>query len=417
MVTNLPFLEARERFLPIKGEALRARMLRDPRLSADERQCLGKLFDLIAARFHFDFREKLEQLRTAYDPFDPDCDLLPSPQPSASQEGQRETFARAIISLLQDANYVEMPREQVLACAEFQSQSGVVVQADLSDYSQLRLFYRGIRHEVLTVRLWQRPWRRRSQMSHVFSRVALLVQLAKTPQGPMFLKLFKNVVAEDLEMLLPHVRIRMRLIDHLKIGSSVAGGVATAALKVFTAAILSPWVLLLVISGCLGSALRAVFSFLSCKTKYMQTISSNLYFQNLANNTSAIVNLIDCAEAEECKELLLAYYILYVERSHALTQLELHRRVEQWLQTEFGVDADFDIRDAVRKLHDKGLLTRRPLPNQSSSGTEEILNVYDLPSSLRRLDAALDAYYAYNHHALAPDQDRLADEQWPPTGS
>ena len=120
----------------------------------------------------------------------------------------------------------------------------------------------------------------------------------------MFLKLFKNVVAEDLEMLLPYVRIRMRLLDHVKIGSSVVGGVATAILKAFTAAILSPWVMLLILSGFLWSAIRSVYSFFSSKTKYMQALSSNLYFQNFANNTSALTQLVDYAETEECKELL-----------------------------------------------------------------------------------------------------------------
>jgi hypothetical protein len=106
------------------------------------------------------------------------------------------------------------------------------------------------------VRLWLMPWRRKNEKAHVFSRVALLVRLAERPNGPVFLKLFKNVVAEDLEMLLPFVRIRMRLLDHLKIGSSVAGGVATASWKVLTATILSPWLLLLVMSGFLGAVSR-----------------------------------------------------------------------------------------------------------------------------------------------------------------
>ena len=246
-------------------------------------------------------------------------------------------------------------------------------------------------------------------MSHVFSRVAVLVQLAKSVNGPVHLKLFKNVVAEDLEMLLPHVRIRMRLVDHLKIGSSVAGGVLTAGIKVFTAAILSPWVLLLIISGCMGAAVRAVFSFLSSKTKYMQTLSSNLYFQNVANNASALAHLIDCAESEECKELLLAYCILYVERDEDYSQPELDRRVEQWLRAEFGVAADFDVRDAVGKLAEKGLLVRRAVTRDGGSNAPaEVLKVLDLPSSLRRLDAELDARYAYHQATESPAGDRLA---------
>ena len=240
----------------------------------------------------------------------------------------------------------------------------------------------------------------------------MLVRLAKHPNGPVFLKLFKNVVAEDLEMLLPYVRIRMRLMDHLKIGSSVAGGVATASWKVITATILSPWLLLLVGFGFTVAAIRGVFSFLSSRTKYMQTLSSSLYFQNLANNSSALAHLIDSAEEEQCKELLLAYYVLYAERNRDFTQAQLDQRVEQWLRTEFGLDADFAVPDAVRTLAEKNLLVRRPSPALGSEATDGVLKVYDLPSTLRRLDEVWDGYYS-SRGVLPPQEDRLADGDWP----
>jgi hypothetical protein len=412
VVPHLPFLEVRERFLPIKQAALLEHMLGDPRLSAGEREQLRTLSEMMAARFHFEFREKLEHLKTLYDPFDPDCDTLPLPAALDDPEAKQEELAGAFAQLLLEANYVKMPREQVVACAEYQSQTGLVVKANLSDYAQLQVFYRGIRHESRTVRLWLTPWRQKCETLHVFSRVVLLVRLAKHPQGPVFLKLFKNAVVEDLEMLLPYVRIRMRLLDHLKIGSSVAGGVATAGWKVFTATILSPWLLLLVMFGFTGAAIRGFFGFLSSKTKYMQALSFNLYFQNLANNTSVLAHLIDSAEAEECKELLLAYYILYVERRRDCTQNELDRRAEQWLRTEFGLDVDFDISGAVRKLVEKNLLVRRPSPASGSAAAEDVLKVYDLPSTLRRLDAVWDAYCSCGGVQL-PKQDRLADADWP----
>lgn len=412
MSASLEFLEVRERFLPVKLAGLRERMLRDPRLSAAERKHLGKLFRMIVARFHFEFREKLEHLKTVYGPFDPDCDTIPTGEAAEGGPPQPEELARAFEELLLGANYVEMPREQVVACAEHHSQTGLVVSANFSNYAQLRVFHRGVRRRRRTFRPWLTPWRRRAETVHVFSRVALLVRLAGPATGPVFLKLFKNVVAEDLEMLLPHVRIRMRPLDHLKIGSSLAGGAATAAWKALTAAILSWWVFLLVMSGFVGACVRGVFSFVSSKTRYMQALTNNLYFQNLANNTSALAHLVDTAEAEECKELLLAYYMLYVEHDRDYTQEELDRRVEQWLQAEFDLDVDFEVPDAVRKLLDKGIVVRRPAA-QGAPAADGVLKVYDLPSTLRRLDKVWDEYFSYNG-TLAPEEDRLADAVWPP---
>lgn len=398
LVQRLEFLKSRERFIPIRLPALCDRMLADGRLSAEERQQLDVLFRMVAARFHFEFHEVFTELEEAYDPFDPDRDTLPSGEVADRGDARRE-LAERFERLLLDANYVEMPANQVIACAEYPSQRRLCVRANLSDYAELRVFYRGIRQTTREVPSWLRPWRTATESRHVFSRVALLVRLAKDPDGPVYLKLFKNVVAEDLEMLLPYVRIQMRWRDHLKVGSSVAGGVATAAWKVLTAAILSPVLLALVIGGFAGAAFRGVMSFLSSRTKYLQTLSSSLYFQNLANNSSVIGHLVDVAEAEECKELLLAYFLLYVERDRDFTQPQLDRRVEQWLRTEYGIEADFEIRDAIEKLCDKQLLVRRP--------GADVLKVFDLPTTLRKLDEVWDGYFEYNGASRAAD--RVAD--------
>ena len=111
----------------------------------------------------------------------------------------------------------------------------------------------------------------------------------------------------------------MRLLDHMKISSSVAGGVVTASWKAFAAAVLSRWMFLLLMFSFMGAAIRGVFSFFSSKTRYMHALAANLYFRTLANNSSVLTYLLDSAEAEECKETLLGYYLLFVERGQALT--------------------------------------------------------------------------------------------------
>lgn len=413
MAPFLPFLEARERFLPVTQAALQDKMLRDERLSGPERDQLRQLFAMIADRFHWESRGTLEHLKALYEPLDPDRESLSIVSAPAADAPGPKDFARAWEQLLLGANYVEMPRQQILACVEYQSETGLAVRASLADYAQLRVLYRGVRHQQRTFRPWLTPWRRCTETVHVLSRVAMLVRLASPHDQPVFLKLFKNVVAEDLEMLLPHVKIRMRWLDQVKIGSSVAGGVATAAWKAFSAAMLSPWLFLLILFGLAGATLRSVFSFFSSKTRYLHLLTSRLYFQNLANNTSLLAHLIDEAEAEECKELLLAYYILYLERHRDYTQQELDRRVEQWLQSKFGLNVDYEVSDAIRKLQEKDLLVRRPLAASRSTCAGDVLKVYDLPSALRRLDEAWDNHWCFDR-SRSPIEDRLADGSWPP---
>jgi hypothetical protein len=406
---GLQFLDQREHFLPVQPTALQQRMLLDPRISPTERRMLGKLFEMIAQRFHMEFRSRLEHVKYVYEPFDPDLDTQVAARPVTSNStAQREDLSRSFEQLLLDANYQEMPRERIVACTEFQANRNITVRASFQDYADLRVFFRGVRHETRAFRRWYVPWKGKEECVHVFTRLALLVRLVQHQPQAIFLKLFKNVVAEDLEMLLPYVRIRMRLIDQLKIGTSVVGGMATASWKFWTAAALSPWVLLAVGSGFTGTCIKGVTDFIASKTRYIHKLTTNLYFQNLANNSSMLAHVIDSAEAEQCKELLLAYFLLYVERNRDFTQVLLDRRAEQWLATEFGVAVDFDVSAAVQKLVDKELVVqRRPLP-----AGDGVLKVYDLPSSLRRLDDAWEDCFDDDFIPRSGEH-RLADGDWP----
>ena len=216
----------------------------------------------------------------------------------------------------------------------------------------------------------------------------------------------------------------------MKIGTSFVGGLATASWKFWTAAVLSPWVLLVVGCGFAGACVNGVTNFVASKTRYIQKLTTSLYFQNLANNSSMLAHVIDSAEAEQCKELLLAYFLLYVERNRDFTREQLDRRAEQWLAAEFGVTVDFDISAAVQKLLDKELVVqqRRPVAaatvnepvlkvfDSTSSTNEPVLKVYDLPSSLYRLDEAWEDCFEDNEISRGGEH-RLADADWPPFSS
>jgi hypothetical protein len=392
MTSTFQFLESRERYLPVTKSLLRERILSDERLTVKQREQFGSLFEMVAARFHFEYHRKLEHLKAVYGPFDPDVEALWPKEDRSSEAARREEFVRAYEQLLLEANYVEMPRGQVVACVEYQSQSGLHVESNLSDYADLRVFYRGICRQQRTFRPWQRPWKRAEESVHVFSRAALLVRLTRHAPQLVYLKLFKNVVAEDLEMLLPYVKTRMRLLDHLKIGSSMAGGITTTALKAFTAVVISWWLFILLLFGFAGAFTRGIFSFSSSRMKYVQALTANLYFRNLANNGSLLAHLVDTAEGEEFKEACLAYYLLHVERGQRFTRADLDQRIEAWFKAEFGLEIDFEIGDALRKLRALGLLDGDASEPRDPEG---VLTVCDPSEALRRLDAAWDGFFPH----------------------
>lgn len=415
----LSFLDDRERFLPVPTPLILRHVLQDPRLSDAERGQLETLFFMTQARFRFEFLERIEQLKILYDPFDPDRDTLPLREvPEEEREEQAAKLREGFRKLLIDGNYVELSRAELVACLELDSFCGLSIGVELDQYKDLHVFYRGLGEEDRPSRFGFLPWREKARKVRVFKRVALLVRTVEEGKDVIYMKLFKGVVLEDLKMLTPQVQIQMPVFAKFKIGSTVAGSLFAPALKLVMAAAFSTLLFVIVLAGCIGALVKGVFSFLSSKTKYMQTLSSSLYFQNLANNTSALARLVDAAEAEEAKEMLLAYFILYAERDRDYTMEELDQRVEEWVFEQFDERVDFEVDDAVRKLVQKDLMVERVVPPPAAgeapqSAARRILKVWDLTTTLRRLDEWWDNYFMANNNG-DPANDRLADGHWPP---
>ena len=428
-MNSIEILTSQERFLPFRPSQILDHLLRDSRLALNEREHLKMLAARITSRFHIEFYRRTERLKEIYDPFDPDRDTLAEEALSeVPLERQRAQLCLAFRKLLLESNYLELPRRQIVDCVELQNFGGLKVEANLDDYKDLAVFYRGAERHERNFRKWRQMFRKQAKTCTIFRRAAVLVRTVEQPER-IHLKLFKNIVAEDLEMVLPRVRVRMRLVDGLKIGSSLAGSVATAGWKAIAAAF-SPWLFMTMLGTFLGAMIRAVFSYMASKTRYMQLLSSNLYFQNLANNASVLAHLVDSAEAEESKEMLLAYFMLYVERDRDYTLEDLGRRIHQWVRDEFSLEVDFEVRNAVQKLIDGGLVVdRSPVGEPGSAGepnsadtptvgsavsldSRRILKVYDLPSALRRLDKAWDGLCPHGP-SLPPGIDRVAEGERP----
>ena len=420
MQTNDPldFLEVRERFLPIQVASIRKRILKDPRLSPLETERLSALFEMVQARFHFEFLEQIERLKVVYDPFNPDRDTLPLGDLSEEQlEQQRVELRERFRKLLVDGNYNELTHEQLVACLNLQSFGGLAVEVDLQEYADLLVYYRGLTDVHQPRRSWIMPWRKLTRSKRILKRIAILVRKKDDPNGHVVLKLFKDVALEDLKMMTPAVNIRMPFFVKAKVGSTVAGGLGTTAWKLmtwsFTVGFSGLILFLAILAGFIGAFLKGLFSFQASKTKYMQTLSSRLYFQSVANNVSALTQLVDAAEEEESKELLLAYFMLYVERDRDYSMDELDARVEAWIKKEFHRHVDFEVDDAVRKLVEKDLMVEREVAASGEETARTILKVHDLPTTLRRLDKWWDEYFPWNNDG-DPNNDRLADVDWPP---
>jgi len=218
------------------------------------------------------------------------------------------------------------------------------------------------------------------------------------------LRLFRNVPRADLEMLFPNTRVRMRLIDKLLIGvpALVSGGIVLTtklgASMVLLGSLFGYWLglhsqptelnqarvmVLAAGAAALGGYLWKQFSnFKNRKIRFMQALTQNLYFKNLDNNAGVFHRLANDAEEEESKEALLAYYFLLIS-PRALAKDELDRQIEDWFRQVWNCELDFEIDDALQKLHSLGLV-------EESAGS---LRAVTIDQGIRLLDQRWDNYF------------------------
>jgi hypothetical protein len=121
--------------------------------------------------------------------------------------------------------------------------------------------------------------------------------------------------------------------------------------SLFFLAALNPYVALGVVGGTLGYSARGVYGYLNTRQKYQLNLTQSLYFQNLDNNSGAIHRLLDEAEEQENREVMLAYYFLWRDAPpQGLLPAEIDHRVETYLAEHVEGHVDFEIGDALTKL-------------------------------------------------------------------
>src|SRR4051812_10020757 len=96
----------REHFIPLRKNDLAALLLRDKQLPVQQREAFRQFFALVSATFHFEYLAKLEELKDAYAPFDPDADTKAAKPLDPDERKTREdkVFA-AFASLMERANF------------------------------------------------------------------------------------------------------------------------------------------------------------------------------------------------------------------------------------------------------------------------------------------------------------------------
>jgi hypothetical protein len=387
----------REHFIPVRKADLVDKLCREPGLSAASADEFRRLARLVEATFHFEYHTRLEELKNAYDAFNPDSDTRTAESLSSAQRGERLTrlFA-AFTSLLERANFQRLSREQLLAALEGASDWGINLAVDLSVFDRLEIFCRGDVIGERTRRRWRNLWRLETVQLPVYQRLVVIFKLlpemikdARVDTDSVYVKFFKDIPKQDLEMLLPGTRFQMTRWEKGQIALPTLSGLAMTIFKIVSTALVLPvWGLLTLIGGTIGYGVKSYQGYLNTRQKYQLNLTQSLYYQNLDNNAGVLFRLLDEAEEQECREALLAYFLLWRGAgSDGWDQATLDHAAETWLKEKFGLDVDFEVDDALAKLVHLRVV-EQPSPGAFAGAP---INV-----ALQRLDETWDGCFAYN---------------------
>lgn len=350
-----------------------------------------------------------------YAAYDPDAETVPA---ASAGESPLARLQGRLDLLLQRANFERAPADVLVTRADREVLARLKLDPDLDALEEIAIYTRGRGQKAVTLRPVRKFFRLDEREVPTYRRVAILVRTRRDPQ--VALKLFKDVPLQDLELLVPTVRVKMRLLDKLKLSGS-SGAAAVSAWRLLRAlytyapgmakllavpfqALLLP--LAALITGIYGS--KTLLDYAKIRASYITALAEHLYAITMASNTAVLARLGAMAGDEDTKEVLLAYAILV--RAHApLAPEEVGRRVEAVLWDRYRVRPSFDTRDALHKLDELAICSRTP---------DGRVMALPIDAALRNVDRAWDEVYSARQRGSrrlrAAGVDPQAPQQEPP---
>lgn len=411
---------ARDQFIPVRKTDILDALVEQGQFASEEtRAKFRHVCRMLGAIYHYEYFDRLEELRRDYYYFNPELDSY-ARFDAAMLNRAYEQMIHSFTSVLKGANFVEVLREDIERTHRESALVRVSLRIPVEEFRDVQFFRRGHHYETLEIPRWF-GLRRKTVEALVYDDIVLLAAMKseadlatqagrkrrtrrKIRPGSVLIKYFRNIANSDLNALFPNAEVVMSVTDKFVLGVPALAGSIPILLNLWS----TMTVLFLVIGFYLGisaaveesqikSALAAVSGLVALggfimrqwvkyqrqSLKYQKELTDNIYYRNINNNAGIFDYIIGAAEEQECKEAFLAYYFLSTAPS---PQAMLDRRIEAWLKETFSINIDFEVDDALKKLDRLRLLKR----------DGERLSVLPPEETLARLDHQWDNYFQYN---------------------
>ncbi len=388
-----PVQTAREAFIPYSREELIELCIEDGRLAAADIPRFRAFCEILAAHYNFQFHKQLETLKRNYAPFDPDgVDHAAVVTEAVASDLRVERFAETLRTVLESANYTKLDDMAIHEAIANTALIDLQTEVDFNDFEEVVFYYRGAKPTTLELKRFY-FWTRKVT-TDIFSHVVLgikyknaayfhaqkrkLDKLNFTP-GLMYLYMYKNIPRYDLELLFPNVQLRMNLIDRLMFVLPALGAGVMVLMKALPNLLLVVALILFLTMGPAwvasigvheeqikdftpvlfaffsvaaalgGFAFKQYSGYQTRRMKFMKDVTDTLFFKNLATNSSVFHTVIDSAEEEEAKEVILVYYHL-LTTDVGCDPAELDAAIEAWLAEKGAPAVDFDMTMVLRNM-------------------------------------------------------------------
>ena len=390
--------ENREAYIPYRRTDIIDLCLKDGQLDTADTETFKDFCQILSAFYHFRFHKTLEIIKDNYVVFNPSADVQPLNEPSLDQYDEMEAkVVDAFKHILERANYIPLPESILQHALGKKSLINLRTQIDFNDFDQVLYYYRGDTDKTIKVKKFF-FWEEENTID-IFERIVLLIKFkgagyfcakkskknnseeVKFTPGKMYVYFYKNIPKHDVDLLFPNIETSMTWKDRLLFGIPAIGAAIPLILKALPNILLLIAAILLVFNApslvnllnveqdklrnvmpilvatlslaiALGGfAFKQYSNYKSKKIKFQKDITDTLFFKNLANNASVFQMLIDIAEEEECKEIILVYYHLLTSPK-TLNPEQLDSRIETWMEEKLGTKINFDIHGPLNNLQD-----------------------------------------------------------------
>jgi hypothetical protein len=393
----LGLADQRETFLPVTREALIERLTRAEVWPKGMGYQARRFFRYLDYWRRQAYSARLLALEHSYEPFSPDSDLLITRTYTPEERtSMQHRLVGQVRELLEHANFTRVDPARIAMILTPDSHYGLNLEVDLAAFDELEIYFRGATKRKQVRRNVKRLYLTKEEFDvPIFQRLFILFKLKPAEKriseimaqkdcsreaaekayrrirallppeistDYVYLKLFKNMPRTDLEMVFPNTRVRFRMLDKLKLGVTTGGSVGMGVIGTVgkIAVATNPVALAGAVFGLGGIAIRQAMNFINQRNRYMVTMAQNLYFHAMADNRGVMTLLADRAAEEDVKEDMLLYCVLAKETVNERELDDVDRAVEQYLLNTFGVNADFDVRDALGRLEADGIVQRLP---------------------------------------------------------